>query len=163
MEAGMTHIHHYSDKYPDDFDKGITFWHCEHAKFCVEVFMHHIIFSIHSFSSHVCLLSYRQDLHRTCNASMKCEKNPLTNISITCVNHLLWESCDREWKREFKIWAAEELLQVKILFEEISLKVTFEGREGRAVTESERKKIPDLCSREAGDVKSSITQKRMQT
>ena len=29
-----------------------------------------------------------------------------------------------------------------------------------AVTESERKKIPDVCSREAGDVKSSTTPKK---
>ena len=30
--------------------------------------------------------------------------------------------------------------------EEVSFKVSFEGREGRAVTESEGKRIPDLCS-----------------
>ena len=33
--------------------------------------------------------------------------------------------------------------------EEVSFKVSFEGREGRAVAESEGKRIPDLCSREA--------------
>ena len=38
---------------------------------------------------------------------------------------------------------------VKILFEEVSFKASFEGRKGRAVTESERKSIPDLDSREA--------------
>ena len=36
-----------------------------------------------------------------------------------------------------------------MLFKEVSLKVSFEGREGRAVMESERKSIPDLCIREA--------------
>ena len=41
------------------------------------------------------------------------------------------------------------LLLVKILFEEVSLKASFEGREGRAVTESEKKRISDLGSREA--------------
>ena len=39
--------------------------------------------------------------------------------------------------------AAEKLFLVKILFEEVSFKASFEGREGRAVTESERKRIPD--------------------
>ena len=38
---------------------------------------------------------------------------------------------------------------MKILFEEVSFKACFEGREGKAVTESERKRIPDLDSREA--------------
>ena len=50
----------------------------------------------------------------------------------------------------------------------------FEGSAGRAVTESERKTIPDLCSREAkgtismlfsledGDAKSSIVRRRAQ-
>ena len=70
---------------------------------------------------------------------------------------------------EFKICtAAEKLLLVKILFEEVSFKASFEGMEGRTVTESERKRIPDLGSREAkgmttmlfsvegGDAKSSI-------
>ena len=37
----------------------------------------------------------------------------------------------------------------QILFEEVSFKASFEGREGRAVTESKRKRIPDLDSREA--------------
>ena len=45
------------------------------------------------------------------------------------------------------ICAAEKPLLVKILFEEVSFKASFEGREGRAVTESERKRIPDLDSR----------------
>ena len=46
-----------------------------------------------------------------------------------------------------KICAEEELLQVKILFEEVSLKARFEGRDKRAVRESERKRIPSyvLC------------------
>ena len=56
----------------------------------------------------------------------------------------------------------------KILFEEVSFKASFEGREGRAVTESEKTKIPDLDSRDAkstttmlfsfeeGDAKGSI-------
>ena len=38
---------------------------------------------------------------------------------------------------------------MKILFEGVRFKARFEGREGRAVTESERKRITDLCSREA--------------
>ena len=36
-----------------------------------------------------------------------------------------------------------------MLFEEVSFKASFEGRDGRAVTDSERKKIPYLCTREA--------------
>ena len=71
-------------------------------------------------------------------------------------------------KREFQICSAEKLLQVKILFEKVSFKASFEGREGRAVMESKRKRIPDLDSRKAkgmttmlfsfeeGDVKGSI-------
>ena len=63
---------------------------------------------------------------------------------------------------------------VKILFEEVSFKASFEGTEGRAVTESERKRSPDLGSREAkgrtimlfsfksGDAKSSIIRRRVQ-
>ena len=51
--------------------------------------------------------------------------------------------------REFKICAAKKLSLVKILFEEVSFKASFEGWEGRAVTESKRKRIPDLCSRGA--------------
>ena len=37
---------------------------------------------------------------------------------------------------------------MKTLFEEVSFMASFEGREGRAVTDSERKRIPHLCSRE---------------
>ena len=37
----------------------------------------------------------------------------------------------------------------KYCFEEVSFKASVEGTEGRAVTESERKRIPDLDSREA--------------
>ena len=55
--------------------------------------------------------------------------------------------------REFKICAAETLLLVKILFEEVGFKASFEGREGRAVKESKRKRIPDTCSREAKGTK----------
>ena len=73
----------------------------------------------------------------------------------------------REKKRE--ICTAEKLLLVKILFEEVSFRASFEGREGRAVTESERKRIPNLDSRDAkgmttmlfsfeeGDAKGSVT------
>ena len=35
-------------------------------------------------------------------------------------------------------------LLVKTLFEEVSFMASFEGREGRAVTDSERKRIPDF-------------------
>ena len=38
---------------------------------------------------------------------------------------------------------------LKILFKALHSKTRFEGRGGSAVTESERKRIPDLCSREA--------------
>ena len=55
--------------------------------------------------------------------------------------------CVRERERE--ICAPEKVLLVNILSEEVSFKGSFEGREGRAVTESERKRIPDLCCREA--------------
>ena len=83
----------------------------------------------------------------------------------------------REREREFQICAAVKLLLlllVKILFEEVSFKASFKGREGRAVMESERKRIPDLDSRKAkgmttilfsfeqGDVKYSIIQRRAQ-
>ena len=43
----------------------------------------------------------------------------------------------------FKICAAEKLLLVKMLFEEVSFKASFEGVEVRAVTEGERERIPD--------------------
>ena len=52
--------------------------------------------------------------------------------------------------REFKICAAEKLLLVKILFEAVIVQASFEGKEGRAVTE--RKRIPDLCSRKTKGV-----------
>ena len=55
---------------------------------------------------------------------------------------------EREREREFKICAAEKLLLVKILFAEASFKASFECREGRAVTDSERKTVIS-CSREA--------------
>ena len=61
------------------------------------------------------------------------------------------------------------------MFEEVTFKASFEGREGsRAMTESERKRIPDLGSREAkgktsmlfsfqgGDAKGSIIRRRAQ-
>ena len=50
--------------------------------------------------------------------------------------------------RKIKVCAAEKLLLVKILFEEVCFKTGFEGKEGIAVTESERKRIPYLGSRE---------------
>ena len=37
-----------------------------------------------------------------------------------------------------------KLSLVKILFKKVNYKASFEGREGRAVTGSERKRIPDL-------------------
>ena len=43
--------------------------------------------------------------------------------------------------------AAEKLLLVKTLFEEVSFKASFEGRKARAVTESKKKRIPELCSK----------------
>ena len=51
---------------------------------------------------------------------------------------------EQERERELQICAAEKPLLVKIQFEEVSLKANFEGGEGRAVTESERKRIPDF-------------------
>ena len=62
----------------------------------------------------------------------------------------------------------------KYCFKEVSFKASVEGREGRAVTESERKRIPDLCGREAkgtttmpfflegGDARYSIIRRRAQ-
>ena len=41
-------------------------------------------------------------------------------------------------EREFQICAAEKPLLVKILFEEVHFKASFEGGEGRAVTAKER-------------------------
>ena len=61
-----------------------------------------------------------------------------------------------------------------VLFEEVSFKANFEGREGRAVTERKRKRIPDVESKEAkgtttmlfsfeqGDAKDSIIRRRAQ-
>ena len=81
---------------------------------------------------------------------------------------------EREREREFQICAAEKLLLVKILFEEVCFKASFEGRERRAVTESERQIILDLGIREAKDTttmlfsfegedaKGSISRKRIQ-
>ena len=59
-------------------------------------------------------------------------------------------------EQEFQICAAEKPLLVKILFEEVHFKTSFEGGEGRAVTESERKRIPDLDSREAKGTTTSL-------
>ena len=68
----------------------------------------------------------------------------------------------------------EKLLLVNILLEQVSFKASVEGRERRAVAESERERIPDLGSREAkgtttmlfsfegGDAKSSIFRRRVQ-
>ena len=39
---------------------------------------------------------------------------------------------------------------MKILFEAVIVQASFEGKEGRAVTE--RKRIPDLCSRKTKGV-----------
>ena len=47
-------------------------------------------------------------------------------------------------KSSFKICTAEKLLLMKILFEEVRFKASFEGVEVRAVSESERERIPDL-------------------
>ena len=75
---------------------------------------------------------------------------------------------------EFKICAAEKLLLVQILFEEVSFKASFEGGEGKAVMErQQRDKYRFLQPRsksmttivfsfEGGDVKSSIIQRRIQ-
>jgi len=41
----------------------------------------------------------------------------------------------------------KELLLVRTLSEEVSFKIRFEGKERRAMTESERKRIPDLCTK----------------
>ena len=38
---------------------------------------------------------------------------------------------------------------VKILFEEVCFNDSFEGRYGSVVTESQKKRIPDLCNRKA--------------
>ena len=54
-----------------------------------------------------------------------------------------------ETERNFKICAAETLLLVKVLFEEVRFKASFDGREERAVTEREMKRIPKLCCGEA--------------
>ena len=63
----------------------------------------------------------------------------------------------------------------EILFEEVRFKASFEGREGRAVTKSEWKRITDVGSGEAkgtttmlfsfegGDAKSSIIRRTEQT
>jgi len=51
---------------------------------------------------------------------------------------------------EFKICVAEKLLLVQILFEEVSFKASFEGREGRAVMERKRREInTDFCNQDA--------------
>ena len=47
-------------------------------------------------------------------------------------------------KSSFKICTAEKLLLMKIQFEEVRFKASFEGVEVRAVSESERERIPDL-------------------
>ena len=66
------------------------------------------------------------------------------------------------------------LMDSTVLFEEVSFKANFEGREGRAVTERKRKRIPDVESKEAkgtttmlfsfeqGDAKYSIIRRRAQ-
>ena len=59
-------------------------------------------------------------------------------------------------EREFKSCASEKLitllvllLLIKKLFEEVPFKTSFEGREGMAVMESERKRIAGVGSRKA--------------
>ena len=66
------------------------------------------------------------------------------------------------------------LLPVKIMFEEVGFRASFQDNEGRVVTDSERKRIVDSCSREAkgtttilfsfqgGDAESSVIRRRMQ-
>ena len=41
--------------------------------------------------------------------------------------------------REFKIFAADNLLLLKMLFYQVCFKASFEGQAGRAVTDGERK------------------------
>ena len=53
----------------------------------------------------------------------------------------LWR---RAKEREFKIWAAENLLLVKIPLAEVNFKASFECREGRVVRNSEKERIQDL-------------------
>ena len=77
-------------------------------------------------------------------------------------------------EREFQIWAAVKVLLVKILFEEVSFKASFKGREEKAVVKSKRKRIQDLDSKKAkdtgtmlfsfeeGDTEGSIIQRRAQ-
>ena len=71
----------------------------------------------------------------------------------------LEELCARA--RERKICAVEKLLLVKILFEEVPFKASFEGREGRTVTESEKKRILALGSRELAKGTTTISNSAM--
>ena len=54
-----------------------------------------------------------------------------------------------EREREREICAAEKLLLVKILLDEVSFKASLESTERRAVTEIERKRIPNMGNRDA--------------
>ena len=71
----------------------------------------------------------------------------------------LEELCARA--RERKICAVEKLLLVKILFEEVPFKASFEGRVGRTVTESEKKRILALGSRELAKGTTTISNSAM--
>ena len=52
-----------------------------------------------------------------------------------------------EAKESSKFVQQKRFLLVKRMSEEVSFKASFEGRERRALTESERKIIPALCGR----------------
>ena len=81
----------------------------------------------------------------------------------------------RERVREFKICVGQELLLVKILFEEVHFQASFKDRnEGKECDGEKGKKISDLYSREAnltatlmlgfvgGDAKDSLINRRTQ-
>ena len=65
---------------------------------------------------------------------------------------LRWRARGREFKR-----CVSEKLLVKTLFKEVSVKTSFEGTEGRAVAENQRKRNEDLSSRAAEGTISSKT------
>ena len=84
-------------------------------------------------------------------------------LAVTCHLHF-WQN-DRDLLRATAVtrgwngYAAEKLCLVKRLLAEVSFRASFEGSVvGRAVTENEKKRIPDLCSREAkGTATSKLT------
>ena len=55
---------------------------------------------------------------------------------------------DSKMERMQDLCSRKDVL-VKLLFAEINFKNNFEGKEERAVTDRERKRIPYLCSRKA--------------